>query len=74
MGMKRALTFWYDEDSAQFEKVDIAPVFESESALFKADVLQDCLGVLTDLYRESAGEFFHFEEDEEDANDFLMEK
>ena len=84
MAMKRAMTFWYDENSGEVEKVDISPVFESENALFKADVLGDCLGVMTELYNESVGNFQadltrlqHSAEGihtAEDANAFLMEE
>ena len=84
MAMKRAMTFWYDENSGEFEKVDISPVFESENALFQADVLGDCLGVMTELYNESVGNFQadltrlqHSAEGihtAEDANAFLMEE
>lgn len=54
--MKRAITIYYDEDSMEFMKVDIAPVFENETPLARADVLKDCVEVTTALYNESVDE------------------
>lgn len=51
--MKRAFTIYYDEDSMELSKVDIAPVFESQYPLGKADVLQDCIGAITELYHQA---------------------
>ena len=51
--MKRAFTIYYDDDSMELAKVDMAPVFEQHNALAKADVLKDCLAVMEDLYNEA---------------------
>ena len=54
--MKRMLTIYYDEDAMELAKVDISPVFDSETYLDKADVLQDCLEAVGELYDRAAGE------------------
>ena len=50
--MQRVLTIYYDDDSMELTKVDIAPAFESVNPLGRVDVLQDCIEAIVDLYHQ----------------------
>jgi hypothetical protein len=51
--MKRAFTVYYDDDSMELAKVDVAPSFAAESPLARADVLGDASGVIRTFYEHS---------------------
>ena len=55
--MKRVVTFWYDDDAGEVNKVDYGKDFIGETSLMRADVLQDCLGELSNVYEKSWKEF-----------------
>lgn len=52
--MKRMVTLWYDDDGGALSDVKFSEAFLGESALMKADVLQDAVGVLTEAYEAAA--------------------
>ena len=51
--MKKAITFYYDEESGELAKTTIHDDFKRVDSLMKADVLQDCLGTIENLYNNS---------------------
>ena len=55
--MKRVVTFWYDDDAGEVSKVDYDKDFIGETSLMRADVLQDCLVELSNVYEKSRTEF-----------------
>jgi len=56
--MKKAITFYYSEDSGEHAKTLISPDFQGEDSLMKADVLQDFLSIIEEMYIESRTGYF----------------
>tara|TARA_A100000172_G_C2970499_1_gene85760 strand:+ start:109 stop:318 length:210 start_codon:yes stop_codon:yes gene_type:complete len=59
--MKKAITFYYCEDSGELVKTKTHKHFKKVDSLMKADVLQDCLGVLEKMYDESGNQYFDYD-------------
>jgi len=55
--MKRVVTFWYDDDAGEVNKVDYGKDFIVEPFLVRADVLGECLGELSNVYQKTWREF-----------------
>lgn len=51
--MKRAITFYYDEETGELSKIDFAEGFKNENALMQADVMGDIRGFIAARYKES---------------------
>jgi|TARA_R110000823_G_scaffold189517_6_gene321336 hypothetical protein len=56
--MKKAITFYYDEESGELAKTTIHDDFKIVDSLMKADVLQDCLGTIENLYNNSNNQYW----------------
>jgi len=56
--MKKAITFYYDEESGELAKTTIHDDFKRVDSLMKADVLQDCLGTIENLYNNSNNQYW----------------
>jgi|TARA_R110000787_G_scaffold104628_2_gene211848 hypothetical protein len=56
MARKKAYTIWYDPETVEIYGIDESVAFQSESPLARADVIQDILGVFTEIYNESVGD------------------
>lgn len=61
--MKRAVTFYYNEETGELAKVDFSEAFKNESALMRADVMGDIRNIVDKDYEESV----------DDAEDELVE-
>lgn len=60
--MKRAITFYYDEETGELAKVDVSERFMAESALMQADVIGDINGYLEEVYDDSVKVAFSAED------------
>tara|TARA_R110000824_G_scaffold19230_1_gene74886 strand:- start:174 stop:383 length:210 start_codon:yes stop_codon:yes gene_type:complete len=56
--MKKAITFYFDEESGEMIKTKIHNDFEKADSLMKADVLNDCLGYIENLYSKYNDKYF----------------
>ena len=56
MARKKAYTIWYDPETVELYGIDESLAFESEDPLDKADVIQDILGIFTEMYNETVGD------------------
>ncbi len=57
--MKLAMRIYYDSESGELMKIKESHTFSLEDSLLRADVLQDCLGVLKARYDESSNKYFN---------------
>ena len=53
----KVLTIYADYDSGEVSRVAVTEGFKADNALFRADVLQDCVGILTKMYDEANEEW-----------------
>ena len=56
--MKKAITFYFNDDSGELAKTTVHAGFQRVDSLMQADVLQDCLGKLDDLYNNSNNQYW----------------
>jgi len=55
--MKKAITFYMDEETGELDRVDENPEFVKETPLFRMDILQDIINWCEGLKEESGENF-----------------
>lgn len=58
---RRCLTAWYDDETGELVKLDVAESFVLESSLMRADVLQDLRHALEGHYLKAHAKAFAFQ-------------
>ena len=53
----KVLTIYADFDSGEVSRVVVTDGFKADTPLFRADVLKDCVGILTQMYDEANAEW-----------------
>lgn len=53
----KVLTIYASYDTGEVSRVAVTEGFKSDNALFRADVLQDCVGILKKMYDEANEEW-----------------
>lgn len=48
--MKKAITFYYDENSGEMSKVELGKDFKNEIGLMQVDVLKDIVETVAEMY------------------------
>jgi len=56
MARKKAYTIWYDPETVEIDGIVESDAFQSEDPLARADILQDILGIFTEMYNETVGD------------------
>ena len=56
--MKLAIKMYYDPDTGELEDVVESNTFKESDSLLRADVLQDCLHVIENMYQDAGKNYF----------------